>query len=129
MSRTIQLGAILGAMFITMFALAYLILAKPAFGSSPPGAPATVATTSLAFISTTPVTIIATSSCSARVISTASTSVMLTLSDYAGQSPNNTFGVFQAASTTKEYDSGQYGCGLVKAYGFAAGQITVMDVR
>lgn len=97
--------------------------------SAPTGLPATIATSSNPAVSTTAVTIIATSTCSARVISTASTSLMLTFSDYANQTPTAIFGVYQAASTTVVYDSGQYGCGLVKAYANAAGVITVIDSR
>lgn len=54
---------------------------------------------------------------------------MLTFSDYAGQTPTGLYGHLQAASTTVAYDSGLYGCGLMKVYSFATQQITVSETR
>jgi hypothetical protein len=55
---------------------------------------------------------------------------MLTFNDYAGQTPTGAFGHLQAASTTVVYDSGLYGCGAVKIYGFDANSvITVTETR
>ena len=106
------------------------------FAGAPSGIPATIATSSLMMVgSTSPVTLIATSSCSARIITTYATPVTLTFTDYLAQSPTATFGHLQAASTTVVYDSGQYGCGKVKAYGFeqnsaiASSSITITDSR
>ena len=97
--------------------------------SAPSGLPATVATSSIASVGTTAISLFATSTCSARIISTQAQAIMLTFSDYAGQTPTATFGHWQAASTTQAYDSGQYGCGLVKAYSFATQTITVTESR
>ena len=114
-------GAALAILFTTP--------AREAAASSPPGLPATVATSSQAAVSTTAIPLIATSTCSARIITTFASPVMLTFSDYANQTPTGVFGHLQAASTTVAYDSGQYGCGLVKGYSFASQTITVTDVR
>lgn len=116
---------------ILFTALAIYLLQSPShvFGSAPSGLPATVATTSNPAVSNTGITLFATSSCSARVITTYASPVMLTFSDYAGQTPTGTFGHLQAASTTVAYDSGQYGCGLVKVFSFAAQSITVTETR
>lgn len=97
--------------------------------SAPSGLPATVATTSIAAVSPTASTIFATSTCSARVVSTQGSAIMLTFSDYANHTPTATFGHLQLASTTVAYDSGQYGCGRVKAYSFAAQTLTVSDTN
>lgn len=116
-----------------MFALAFVFASfgrtEPVLASAPSGLPATVATTSPAAVSTTVIPLFATSSCSSRIITTYVSPVMLTFSDYAGQVPTGTFGHLQAASTTVAYDSGLYGCGLVKAYSFAAQTITTTETR
>lgn len=119
------------AVFITSVLFAAAILfssyANLAGASAPSGLPATIATSSNPIITATAATIIATSTCSARIISTASSTIMLTFTDK--DTPSQSFGTFQAASTTKEYDSGQYGCGRVKAMSFngVLGVITVID--
>lgn len=95
------------------------------FGSAMGGFAATVATTSVSAIAAGGInTLVATSTCSATII-TAQTAIMLTFSDYVGQSPTGLFGVLQAASTTIAYDSGLYGCGLIKAFSYAAQSLTV----
>lgn len=99
------------------------------FSSAPSGLPATMATTSQTTLGTTALSLFATSSCAARIISTTGQAIMLTFSDYAGQTPTGSFGVIQSASTTVEYDSGQYGCGLVKGISFASQLITLVETR
>lgn len=107
-----------------------LLQTQQADASSPAGLPASVASsTALTMAATTASMVVATSSCNARIISTQASPIMLTFSDYANQTPTAGFGHLQAASTTVVYDSGQYGCGLVKAYSFTAQTITVTDVR
>ena len=87
-----------------------------------------VATTSIASVGTTASTLFATSTCAARVISTVEKPIMLTFSDYAGQTPTGTFGHLQSASTTVNYDAGLYGCGRVRVFGFdASSTITVTE--
>jgi hypothetical protein len=54
---------------------------------------------------------------------------MTTFSDFQGDAPNAAKGFWQAASTTKEYDAGLYGCGAFKIYSFATQQITVLESR
>lgn len=98
------------------------------FGSADNGLAATVASSTAEVVSTTATNIAATSTnCASRVITTTSQAVMLTLSDYAGQTPTQTFGHYQAASTTVAYDGGLYGCGLIKAIsgGGASSNVTV----
>lgn len=97
--------------------------------SAPSGLEGTVASSSLLSVSNTAITLIATSSCAARIVTTTASPIMLTFSDYNGQTPTGLFGHLQAASTTVVYDSGQWGCGLVKAYAFSAGTITFTSVR
>ena len=98
--------------------------------SAPSGLPGTVATSSQAAVSTTAISLFATSTaCSSRIITTYASPVMLTFSDYAGQTPTGVFGHLQPASTTVAYDSGIYGCGLVKGYSFTSQTITVTEVR
>jgi hypothetical protein len=100
-----------------------------AHASAPSGLPATVATSSNPTIGTSGVVLFATSTCAARIITTVASPIMLTFSDYAGQTPTALVGHLQAASTTVVYDSGQYGCGLFKAYGFVSSAITVTETR
>jgi hypothetical protein len=112
-------------------ALYFFVGVPSAESSAPSGVPATIATSSLMSVGpSNAVTLQATSSCTARVITTYANPVMLTFSDYIGQSPTAVFGHLQAASTTVAYDSGLYGCGLVKAYGYTAStSITFTSVR
>jgi hypothetical protein len=97
--------------------------------SAPAGLKTTIATTSPAAVTGTASMLFATSTCDARIITTAGSSIMLTFSDYAGQTPSATFGHIQATSTTVVYDSGQYGCGAVKAFSFANQLLTVSESR
>jgi hypothetical protein len=100
--------------------------------SAPSGLPATVATSSAALVNTTASMLFATSTagqCSARIVTTYASPIMLTFSDYIGQSPTGQFGHLQGASTTVAYDSGLYGCGLVKAYSFVSQTITISESR
>lgn len=129
-TRIVQFLILAGLIFVT----ALLIMLNGAYkvsASAPSGLQGTVATSSVSGVGTTVVTLIATTtgSCSARIISTKTSAIMLTFSDYAGQAPTGTFGHVQPASTTVAYDSGLYGCGLVKAFGFAADTVTITEVR
>lgn len=97
-------------------------------GSAPSGLTARIATTSNPTVTSTAGTLIATTTnCAARVISTTGSAVMLTFSDYIGQTPTASFGYVQPASTTVAYDAGIYGCGLVKVYSFATQVVTVSE--
>lgn len=124
---------LVGAVVISAIgaALYFLVGVPSARSSAPDGVPATVATSSLMSVGpSNAVTLTATSSCNARIVTTYANPVMLTFSDYLGQSPTATFGHLQAASTTVVYDSGVYGCGLMKAYGYTAStSITFTSVR
>lgn len=115
------------ALFIAAFSISRT---PPTFGSAPSGLPATVGTSSLMAVGTTQGIIFATSTCAARIISTPGTSgIMLTFDDSKGAVPTGTLGIWQAASTTVTYDSGQYGCGAVRAFSFAAQNLTVTETR
>lgn len=128
---TFVIGAVL---FIGVLLWAYVsgLHTNVSVGSAPMGLAATVGSSSVyALAASTAASIVATSSCTARIITTsgATGGMMLTFGDYAAQTPTATFGHYQAASTTVAYDGGIYGCGLVKAFSFAAQTITVSDVR
>jgi hypothetical protein len=120
-----------GLVILAILAAVYLFRAPVTgvLGSAPAGLEGTVATSSLLNVSSTAITLIATTSCSARIITTTASPIMLTFSDYNGQTPTFQLGHLQAASTTVVYDSGQWGCGLVKAYAFNTGTITFTSVR
>lgn len=107
----------------------FIYFSQPVHGSAPAGLPATVATSSNLTVSATALSALATSTCAARIVTTGAAAVMLTFSDYAGQTPTGLYGHLQAASTTVAYDSGLYGCGLMKVYSFATQQITVSETR
>jgi hypothetical protein len=126
-----NLLALLGiiAVAISSIALFDSFLPSLASAAAQPGIMATVATSSNPTISTTGVTLFATSTCAARIITTYASPIMLTFSDYAGQTPTATFGHLQTASTTVVYDASIYGCGLFKAYGFTSSAITVTETR
>lgn len=72
--------------------------------------------------------------CKARVITTPGTSaIMISFDDIAtaGNVGSTTVGAsagfLQAASTTKEYESGIYGCGVWNAWAWASTTITVSE--
>lgn len=123
-NRIIQLSIIVG-----MIVLTAMLLTEKTFGSAPSGLPAILATSTSITVGTTASNAIATSSCAARIITSRAQPLMLTFGDYSNQTPTGTFGHLQAASTTVVYDSGQFGCGLVKVYAFAADTITVTETR
>lgn len=103
---------------------------QQALGAAEPGNPGTIATSTNINVPAGAVTVIASSTCTARIITTSPTSpIMLTFSDVLGQTPTATYGHVQAASTTVVYDSGLYGCGRVKAFGWGTSVITITDVR
>lgn len=119
---------------LALLGVAYLIGVStfPAYGSAPSGLQATVATSSPAgiVVGTTAQTVFATSTCSARVITTVAKPIMITFSSFNEATPSGVFGHYQAASTTVAYDSGVYGCGALKVYGFdASTTITVTETR
>lgn len=114
-----------------VLAIAYLMgtQVKQVYAGAPSGLPASVATTTNVTVTTTAGPIFATSTCAARVVTTSAQPIMMTFSDYSGQTPTGSFGHLQAASTTVVYDSGQYGCGLYKIYSFGTQLITVSETR
>lgn len=121
-------------LFVTtvLFALGLLFAnsyANLAGASAPSGLPATIASSSSYSLTTTASTLFATSSCSARIVTTQASPIMLTFSDYSNQTPTAMYGHLQAASTTVAYDSGLYGCGLVKVYSFTTATTTVSESR
>lgn len=127
--KTRLLISVLVAALFTLGAYLLGASSKPAEAGFTTVAPATVATTSNPTIGTSGVVLFATSTCIGRVVTTVASPIMLTFSDYAGQTPTALFGHLQAASTTVYYDASQYGCGLFKAYGFASSAITVTEYR
>lgn len=121
------------AAFFAIFAapvIGYLVIGPALTAHAGAGdLPGTVATTSVATVTTTASTIFATSTCGARVITTTASPIMLTFSDNQGAVPTGAFGTLQAASTTVAYSNSLYGCGAYKAYSFVSGPITVMESR
>src|SRR3990167_4345966 len=88
-------------------------------GSAPPGLSAGTSTTYRTSASSTAGFIMNfNNSCSSRTISTASTSIMLA---FGSSTPSASFGHWQGASTTVAYDSGLYGLGHWRVYGFGTG--------
>ena len=103
---------------------------KSSLGSAPNGVQATIASsTNVSFVAATAKVAIATSSCTARIISTTNSAIMITFSDYNNTAPTGILGVWQAASTTVGYDSGIYGCGLVKIFSYTTAPVTITDVQ
>ena len=122
---------IYGFLGIFLLAVTYMVGASAVtvYAAQPSGIAANVATTSNPLIGTTGATLFATSTCSSRVITTYASPIMLTFSDYAGQTPTATFGHLQSASTTVVYDASVYGCGRFQAYSFVSGSTTVSEMR
>ncbi len=124
-----------GVIVLALVAGAFFLGSKKEarLGSAPSGVPGTVATTSVSLFAAGGTNILVGtttgSGCSSRVISTTAGYVMLTFSDIAGQVPSGAFGLLQAASTTVAYDSGIYGCGLLRAYSPVVQTVTVMRVN
>lgn len=133
MQNTLQRYSTIGFIVITMFLTLLTIMSftsQKASASAPSGLPAVVATTTNPTLTGgTAAALMATSTCAARTITTSASAIMLTFSDYAGQTPTGSFGHLQAASTTATYDSGQIGCGLMKGYSFTTQVITVTEAR
>lgn len=125
-----SLGFIISMMVLSII-LVILSGSFSAHASSPSGLPAVMATSSTVIVGPgNSMTAFATSTCASRVISTVAQPVMITFTDNAGQSPTGTYGHLQAASTSMAYDSGLYGCGALKVYGFVASTtITVSEAR
>lgn len=66
--------------------------------------------------------------CHSRVITTAGSDIMISFDDVTGfgsTSLSSVVGHLQGASTTVSYDSGDYGCGLMTAYGVSSSTITI----
>ena len=120
-----------GSVILAVLAIIYLFGTQTphSLASAPSGLNATIATSSSYSLTTTASVLFATSTCAARIITTQASPIMLTFSDYAGQTPTALLGHLQAASTTVAYDSGLYGCGLVKAYSFTTATTTVSESR
>lgn len=131
MEQTLPKPFLYGAIILTVLFLVYVIgfSTTGTLGGAPQGLGATVATSSNPVIGTSGVILFSTSTCAARVITTVASPIMLTFSDYSAQTPTATFGHLQLASTTVTYDSGQYGCGLFKAFGFVSSAITISESR
>jgi len=126
-NRLISLATILG-----LIILSALFITQKSYGSSPSGLPSTIASSTSSFaVGTSQGLLFATSTCAARIVSTREAGVMLTFNEPVGQVPTAITGHFQAASTTVAYDSGQFGCGAVRAISAtgAATTITVSETR
>lgn len=110
-TNAIGLGVIIALIILTAMLFTQV---NSVNGSAPPGLPAFVSSSSNQTIASTARLLFATSSCSARTISTRAEPLMLGFGEFVGFVPSAITGVYQAASTTVTYDSGQYGCGAVR---------------
>lgn len=128
-----SLSIIIACIFITALVLiSYVsgLLTLKTEASTYAGGRGVVSTSSqLGLNATTATTLIATTTCVARIITTKSSAILLTFSDYNNASPSSLYGHLQPASTTVAYDSGQYGCGKVKAYSMTADNITISEIE
>ncbi len=131
--RFIRTSAVIAGM-VAIVLMVYLTLqsTRVAFASAPSGLPATFATSSVdSLAANTATAIAATSTCAARIITTAgASSVVLLFTDKLGNSLTGTaFTALQAASTTVSYDSGIYGCGLVRALSYSAQLVNITETQ
>jgi hypothetical protein len=130
-----HLVAILIALCLTIVAFFLFNNVKPAFGATPAGIPATIATTSVEAVTTSQLLVFATSTCTARTISTTGADgIRITFTDGAlgalqGFQPSGSQGFWQAASTTVTYDATQYGCGALRIFSGTPQTITVSESR
>jgi energy-coupling factor transporter transmembrane protein EcfT len=131
MSKKLRAPIIIALVGFAALALIILSNAQLARASAPSGLSSTVATSSKLAVSTAATTVIATSTnvCASRIIGTTGTPIMVIVGDETGLVPSGTLGLPQAASTTVVYDGGQFGCGAIKVYAFAATTIHVTETR
>ncbi len=130
MTKTINFYPVLAVtMIILVIFLAYILGVgqSPAFGSAPSGLPATFATSTITSIAanTADYNIAATSTCAARIITVGAGALL----SFNGVPPTLAGGVWQAASTTVVYDSGQFGCGAVGIISTTAQTISIIETR
>lgn len=125
----VTLGITCGIIVLSILAVIASQATSKANASAFPGVSSKVATTSQTTLGTTAIALFATSTCAARTITTGGFAVMLTFSDVQGPVPTGVFGTLQAASTTVTYDSGQFGCDLVRGYSYATQPITLVESR
>lgn len=120
--------ALIGAAVVSVF-LSYHT--PQVLASSIPGIEASMATSTAYNLSANTVTsVAATSSCAARIVSSGASAINLQFGDQSGSTlTGSVFTATQNASTTVAYDSGQYGCGLVRAYAYAASKIIISETR
>ena len=103
--------------------------------SAPSGLPSTYATSSTIILNVTAVSSVAatSSTCTSRVITTYSQPAQFTIGQNSSTTPNvgtDVFGIFQEASTTRAYDGGIYGCGLIQGRGWLPStRITITEYR
>ena len=139
MTKTFTSYAVVGMAIAFVVLIAYALGTRVplAFASAPSGLPATMATSSTVVVGpniVTPTlahaTLFEASNCAARIITTLGTPISLSFAAFSSTTPSATVGHVQASSTTEVYDSGQFGCGLVSAYGFTSSTtITVSESR
>lgn len=126
---TLTKSTFYGGAVLIILAIMYLLGASASRVGAVAPVSVSVATTSNPTVTSTAGTLFATTTCSSRIITTSASAIMLTFSDYSGQTPTGSFGHLQAASTTSSYDSGTYGCGLFKVFSFATQLLTVSETR
>ena len=114
------LTAILASLVVL---LAVKQLPEPVLSGAPPGLSSSLSTSSSVAVGTSSVVTLfapaantTAQSCTARVISTVGQPIMLS---FGSTTPTATEGHMQTASTTVAYDSEIYGCGYIRAFGYA----------
>ena len=128
-TKTIATALIAGALLIGII-IGGMWFGDRSLASAPPGAPATVATSTAQSVTIGVAELLfATSSCSSRIVSTQGDAIKLTFSDFTGLVPSASVGHVQAASTTVAYDSGLYGCNAVKVYSYGTQTVHVTETN
>lgn len=128
MTKTIKNISLSVIAAVSVIALVIWVLSMTQISNaSAPGGFRTIVSSSTvkATVGTTTTTLFGVnSSCTNRVVTTYAQPILITFAtstdlDQTVQ-PTNVFGHIQPASTTKEYDAGLYGCGVMQAISYPA---------
>ncbi len=139
---TIQKSVLTGAvlfvigLFVFMFSL-MSVHPLPASGSAPQGLNAQVATSSTLTVGPGNNTFAMGTTtreqayqCSSRIISTTAQPIMISFASLSSTTLSQVIGFQQAASTTEQYDGGEFGCGYMTIRGLnASTTITIMETH
>lgn len=134
MTNSLKAGLLLLGVIAVVLVIGWSTATAP-LGSAPSGVGAAqrIATTTAVGPQEVKTVFASKAQCSSRVISTldgTNSAIMVvfgtpTNGDVA--TPTGVIGHYQAGSTTQMYDSGLYGCGAWKIYGYASSTITIAE--